>query len=69
MSCARCADAWSVYFDTEPLAWDLVRHSQLLECPGCGQLFDCIPEGRKAPVPLTADEAREGYPGDWVGRR
>ncbi len=48
---------------TTELASNRERHSFLLRCGVCGELFEDVPEARRGPRPVTEQEARELFPG------
>ena len=63
--CATCADSWGVYFKSEPLASNADRHSLLLRCADCGQLFRFYPEERHPPEPISLELAKSEFP-SWT---
>ena len=63
--CATCRMNWHLASEptTSRLASNYERHSFLLRCGVCGQLYEWEGETRQAPTPLTAEEARALFPG------
>lgn len=60
--CKFCADPWAVYRLGNDLAINIVRHSALYRCHGCGAYYEVVPEERKPPERLSASEIRATFP-------
>lgn len=65
--CATCADPEALYLHGTRLADTVAhsdeRHSTLVRCRDCDQLFDVMPEERSAPTAITERAARAIYSG------
>jgi hypothetical protein len=61
--CDDCADDQNRFFGhVEQIASSEVTGSLLLRCPRCASLYE-MPGGTTKTTRLTADEARERFPG------
>jgi hypothetical protein len=65
MVCELCSYSWDLFLSHKyvELANNTERHSFMVKCDQCGDLYDVIPEERRPPARLTIEEARNLYPG------
>ena len=66
--CSTCVEPWDLYVSRLGIleARNVGAHSELLRCPTCLRLYEAVPEGRRTPEHLTAQEAVRRFPG-WPG--
>ena len=62
MTCKMCLNYDGPRSNYESLGINEIRHAELFRCKNCGQLLEIVAEAR-APRFLSAQEAKEYYPG------